>query len=83
MSLHFYGEIRNIQYKAFLTEDLPEYSINEFNINETETFGKNNFQRRGNSFLKMGITQKNAQLSLWKNLQYFEFTVAFNCYSRS
>jgi len=40
MSLHFYGEIRNIHYKAFLTEDLPEYNFAEFNINEAGTFGK-------------------------------------------
>lgn len=40
MSLHFYGEIRNVQYKAFLTEDLSQHSINGFNINEAGTFGK-------------------------------------------
>ncbi|MEP7136095.1 MAG: hypothetical protein ABI904_14285 [Chloroflexota bacterium] len=40
MSLHFYGEVRNIQYKAFLTEDLPQHSINEFDINKSGTFGK-------------------------------------------
>lgn len=40
MSLHFYGEIRNVQYKAFLTEDLSQYSIDEFNINNAGTYGK-------------------------------------------
>lgn len=40
MSLHFYGEVRNVQYKAFLTEDLPQHNINGFNINEAGTFGK-------------------------------------------
>lgn len=40
MSLHFYGEIRNVQYKAFLTEDLSQHSIDGFNINKAGTFGK-------------------------------------------
>jgi len=44
MSLHFHGEIRNIQYKAFLTEDLPQHSIDEFNINESGTYGKITFK---------------------------------------
>ena len=44
MSLHFHGEIRNIQYKAFLTEDLPQHSIDEFNINEAGTYGKITFK---------------------------------------
>jgi len=43
MSLHFYGEIRNVQYKAFLTEELPQHGIDEFNINEAGTFGKITF----------------------------------------
>ena len=44
MSLHFYGEIRNMQYKAFLTEELHQHSIDEFNINEVGTFGKITFK---------------------------------------
>lgn len=40
MSLRFYGEIRNVQYRAFLTEELPEYNFDGFNINETGTYGK-------------------------------------------
>ena len=44
MSLHFNGEIRNVQYKAFLTEDLPQYHIDEFNINDVGTYGKIKFK---------------------------------------
>jgi len=40
MSLHFYGEIRNVQYKAFLTEDLSEHNLDGFDINEAGTYGK-------------------------------------------
>lgn len=40
MTLHFRGEIRNIQYKAFLTEELPEYDIDGFDINQAGTYGK-------------------------------------------
>lgn len=40
MNLHFHGEIRNIQYKAFLTEELPEYGIDGFDINKAGTYGK-------------------------------------------
>lgn len=40
MSLHFHGTIKNVQYKAFLTEELPAYHLAGFNINESGTFGK-------------------------------------------
>ncbi|MCI0549397.1 MAG: hypothetical protein L0287_00425 [Anaerolineae bacterium] len=40
MSLHFSGKVKNVQYKAFLTEELHQHTIDGFNINEVETFGK-------------------------------------------
>lgn len=40
MTLHFEGFIKDVQYKAFLTEELPRYDYQGFNINEVETSGK-------------------------------------------
>lgn len=40
MSLHFHGTIKNIQYKAFLTEELPVYDFAGFGVNDSGTFGK-------------------------------------------
>ncbi len=41
MTLNFEGFIKDVQYKAFLAEDLPQkYEYNSFDINEVETSGK-------------------------------------------
>jgi hypothetical protein len=40
MTLNFEGFIKDIQYKAFLAEDLPQYRYNGFDINKVETSGK-------------------------------------------
>ncbi len=40
MNLHFYGKVKNVQYKAFLTEELPQYDIDGFDINKVGGFGK-------------------------------------------
>jgi hypothetical protein len=40
MTLNFEGFIKDVQYKAFLTEDLPSYNYRDFNINEAQTSGK-------------------------------------------
>jgi len=40
MFLNFEGFIKDVQYKAFLTEDLPEYEFAEFDINQAGTSGK-------------------------------------------
>jgi hypothetical protein len=40
MTLNFEGFIKDVQYKAFLTEDLPSYNYRDFNINEVQTSGK-------------------------------------------
>lgn len=34
MTLNFEGFIKDVQYKAFLTEDLSKYDYKNFNINE-------------------------------------------------
>lgn len=38
--LNFEGFIKDVQYKAFLSEDLPEYGFGEFDINQSGTSGK-------------------------------------------
>lgn len=40
MVLNFEGFIKDVQYKAFLTEELPEYEFSEFDINQSGTSGK-------------------------------------------
>jgi len=40
MTLNFEGFIKDVQYKAFLAEDLPKYEYEGFNINEVEASGK-------------------------------------------
>jgi len=40
MSLNFEGFIKDVQYKAFLSEDLPEYDFEGFDINKAGTSGK-------------------------------------------
>jgi len=40
MTLHFEGFIKDVQYKAFLAEDLPQYELKDFDINKVETSGK-------------------------------------------
>ena len=40
MSLEFHGKIPNVQYKAFLTPELPQYHVSEFNINKVGPFGR-------------------------------------------
>jgi hypothetical protein len=40
MTLNFEGFIKDVQYKAFLTEDLPSYNYRDFNINEAQISGK-------------------------------------------
>jgi len=52
MTLHFHGTIKNIQYRAFLTEELPAYDFAGFKINESGTFGKIIFDRGEIAFSK-------------------------------
>jgi hypothetical protein len=40
MTLNFEGFIKDVQYKAFLAEDLPQYEYKGFDINKVETSGK-------------------------------------------
>lgn len=40
MTLNFEGFIKDVQYKAYLTPDLSEYSFKNFDINTVETSGK-------------------------------------------
>ncbi len=40
MTLNFEGFIKDVQYKAFLTEDLPHYEYKDFDINTVEPSGK-------------------------------------------
>lgn len=40
MVLNFEGFIKDVQYKAFLTEELPEYEFSEFDINQSGASGK-------------------------------------------
>lgn len=40
MTLNFEGFIKDVQYKAFLTEELSEYSFSDFDINNVSTSGK-------------------------------------------
>ncbi|GAB1471496.1 hypothetical protein MASR2M66_23740 [Chloroflexota bacterium] len=40
MTLNFEGFIKDVQYRAYLTEELPEYSFKGFDINNVETSGK-------------------------------------------
>lgn len=40
MTLNFEGFIKDVQYKAFLAEDLPQYEYEGFDINQVETSGK-------------------------------------------
>jgi hypothetical protein len=40
MTLNFEGFIKDVQYKAFLAEDLPQYESNDFDINQVKTSGK-------------------------------------------
>lgn len=40
MTLNFEGFIKNVQYKAFLAEDLPQYTYKDFDINKVGTSGK-------------------------------------------
>ena len=40
MTLNFEGFIKDVQYKAFLAEDLPQYEYKDFDINKVETSGK-------------------------------------------
>jgi len=40
MTLNFEGFIKDVQYKAFLAEDLLKYEYEGFDINEVETSGK-------------------------------------------
>ncbi len=40
MPLNFEGFIKDVQYKTFLTEELPEYDFKAFDINRVETSGK-------------------------------------------
>jgi len=40
MTLNFEGFIKDVQYKAFLAEDLRQYDYNSFDINEVATSGK-------------------------------------------
>jgi hypothetical protein len=52
MNLHFYGKVKNVQYKAFLTEELPQYDINGFDINKVGTYGKIMFKDEEIAFSK-------------------------------
>ena len=38
--LNFEGFIKDVQYRAFLSDKLQSYSYKEFNINDSSTFGK-------------------------------------------
>ncbi|MBE7433861.1 MAG: hypothetical protein HS100_08080 [Anaerolineales bacterium] len=40
MTLNFEGFIKDVQYRAYLTEELPEYNFKNFDINAVETSGK-------------------------------------------
>ncbi len=40
MTLNFEGFIKDVQYKAFLAEELPQYEYKNFDINKVETSGK-------------------------------------------
>lgn len=40
MAVNFEGFIKDVQYKAFLTEALPEYTREEFDANSARPFGK-------------------------------------------
>jgi hypothetical protein len=52
MTLSFEGFIKDVQYKAYLTEDLPEYPFRGFNINTAETSGKINLPNGGFAYSK-------------------------------
>jgi hypothetical protein len=52
MNLHFYGKIKNVQYKAFLTQELLQYGIDEFDINKVGPFGKITFRNEEIAFSK-------------------------------
>jgi hypothetical protein len=38
MTLNFEGFIKDVQYKAFLAEDLRQYDYKSFDVNEVETY---------------------------------------------
>jgi len=40
MTLNFEGFIKDVQYKAFLAEELPQYEYENFDINKVRTSGK-------------------------------------------
>jgi hypothetical protein len=40
MTLNFEGFIKDVQYKAFLAEDLTQYEFEDFDINKAETSGR-------------------------------------------
>ena len=40
MTLNFEAFVRDMQYKAFLVENLPEYAYKRFDINKAKSFGK-------------------------------------------
>jgi hypothetical protein len=40
MTLNFEGFIKDVQYKAFLAKDLPQYDYKSFDINKVESSGK-------------------------------------------
>src|SRR5687768_1323904 len=52
MSLEFFGKIKNVQYKAFLTPELFPYDIDEFDINKVGPFGKITFRDEEIAFSK-------------------------------
>jgi len=52
MTLHFHGKIKNVQYKAFLTSELPQYDIDDFDINKAGSYGKIAFRGEEIAFSK-------------------------------
>lgn len=52
MTLRFHGKIKNVQYKAFLTSELTQYEINEFDINKAASYGKIAFRDEEIAFSK-------------------------------
>ncbi|RPJ77456.1 MAG: hypothetical protein EHM20_06205 [Alphaproteobacteria bacterium] len=44
MALRFYGKVKNVQYRAFLTKELPQYGVDDFDINKARACGKITFK---------------------------------------
>jgi len=52
MALNFEGFIKDVRYRAFLTEDLPQYDYRGFDVNKVETSGRIQFPNGEFAFSK-------------------------------